>query len=133
MTRMPPYAQCVTEDELRDALSYQPLTLGSHSWSHPNLTQLSSKELTYELRAPKQWLTERFGDRVLSAISYPYGRANNTVWNAADEAGYAMGFMIDGGWANFPIASRYAVPRLNIPSGVSPDGFALRASGLLTG
>jgi peptidoglycan/xylan/chitin deacetylase (PgdA/CDA1 family) len=132
LTRMPEHAQCVTEIELSDALSYEHLTVGSHSWSHPNLTQLSSKELSFELCAPRQWLTERCNGRVVPVISYPYGRANENVWKAAATAGYEMGLMIDGGWATLPITSRYAVPRLNIPSGVSADGFALRASGILT-
>jgi hypothetical protein len=90
--------------------------------------------LATELARPREWLT-RYGDRVVSAISYPYGCANAAVWQAAEHAGYAAGFMISGGWVDASIASepssRYALPRLNVPANVSADGFALRAAGLI--
>ncbi len=132
ITQMPLHAQCAYESELVTALSFDLLTLGSHTWSHPNLTQLSANELRYEMRASKAWLLERFNDRVVSAISYPYGRSNQTVWDAAQSADYDIGLLIDGGWAQLPVTARYAIPRLNIPSGVSANGFVLRTSGLIS-
>lgn len=132
ITQMPLHAQCALESELVTALSFNKLTLGSHTWSHPNLTQLSANELQYEMRAPKAWLLERFNDRTVSAISYPYGRSNQTVWDAAQSAGYDIGLLIDGGWAQSATTAPYAIPRLNIPSGVSVDGFVLRTSGLIS-
>jgi hypothetical protein len=53
------------------------------------------------------------------------------VHAAAREAGYAAGLMIDGGWVAPPPRDTFAIPRLNIPAGVSRDGFVLRTAGLL--
>lgn len=128
----PDHTRSVAIEELHTVLEYEQLTLGSHSWSHPNLQQLDGDELTTELQKPKTWLREQFGDRVLPVVSYPYGRADRKVWKKTKEIGYKMGLMIDGGWAKDPIPNRHSVPRINIPSGLSDRGFLLRTSGVLT-
>jgi peptidoglycan/xylan/chitin deacetylase (PgdA/CDA1 family) len=133
VTQLPNNATCASEAELEAALDHAGLSYGSHTWSHPNLAALESAALATELVKPRQWLA-RYGDRVVSAISYPYGCANAAVWQAAEQAGYAAGFMISGGWVAASVAtesSRYALPRLNVPANVSADGFALRAAGLI--
>jgi len=134
-TSLPVNATCATVADLEAALAHDGLTYGSHTWSHPNLTQLAPKDLANELSAPAEWL-RRYDGHVVPAIAYPYGCANEVVWQAAERAGYRAGFMIDGGWVTRPLDgpsdARYALPRLNIPAGVSPDGFALRAAGVIT-
>jgi peptidoglycan/xylan/chitin deacetylase (PgdA/CDA1 family) len=106
------------------------LTFGSHTWTHPNLTRLDATQLAHELTAPATWL-QQFEMRTIPVISYPYGRADESVWHAAEATGYHAGLMIDGGWATVAVSSRYAIPRLNIPAGVSNAGFILRTSGLI--
>lgn len=128
---VPPHARCCSIEELDSALEYPDLSLGSHTWGHPNLTRLTASELTEELHAPQRWLN-RFGDRVLPVISYPYGRADATVHAAARAAGYVAGLMIDGGWAGTAAQGGFVLPRLNVPAGVSDAGFALRTAGLLS-
>jgi peptidoglycan/xylan/chitin deacetylase (PgdA/CDA1 family) len=128
----PSHATGASETELATALAHPGITLGSHTWSHPNLAQLPHAVLMHELRSSQEWLQEHFGSRTLPVISYPYGRADDRVWNAARDAGYEAGMMIDGGWFTDPTRHRYAVPRLNIPAGVTPAGFVLRTSGLVT-
>jgi peptidoglycan/xylan/chitin deacetylase (PgdA/CDA1 family) len=128
-SRIPAWARGATESELRDAARQPGITLASHSWSHPNLAALSPDELEGELRRPLAWLRERFTG-VLPYISYPYGHYSAAVERAAAEAGYAAAFRIDGGWLRDGGASRYAIPRLNIPAGLSNAGFRLRLSGL---
>jgi peptidoglycan/xylan/chitin deacetylase (PgdA/CDA1 family) len=129
-SRIPGWARGATESELLDAARQPGITLASHSWSHPNLAALSPDELEGELTRPLAWLRERFTD-VLPYISYPYGHYSAAVERAAAEAGYAAAFRIDGGWLREGDASRYALPRLNIPAGLSNAGFRLRVSGLL--
>jgi peptidoglycan/xylan/chitin deacetylase (PgdA/CDA1 family) len=129
-SRIPAWARGATESELRDAARQPGITLASHSWSHPNLAALSPDELEGELRRPLAWLRERFTG-VLPYISYPYGHYSAAVERAAAEAGYAAAFRIDGGWLRDGGASRYAIPRLNIPAGLSNAGCRLRLSGLL--
>lgn len=121
-----------TEEELRAAAMVPGITLGSHSWSHPNLTVLSRGELMYELVEPLQWLRERF-DSVLPWLSYPYGRSTAAVETATKAAGYAAALRISGGWLPVGRQARLALPRLNIPAGLSAHGFALRTAGLFAG
>jgi hypothetical protein len=41
-----------------------------------------------------------------------------------------MGFLVDGGWLPPRPDNLFALPRLNVPAGLSADGLALRLSGL---
>jgi peptidoglycan/xylan/chitin deacetylase (PgdA/CDA1 family) len=128
--RVPAHARGASIAELEAALDYVGLTLGAHTWSHPNLTRMNADELRHELVEPRMWLA-RYEERALPIVSYPYGLANSAVHAAAREAGYAAGLMIDGGWVAPPPRDTFAIPRLNIPAGVSRDGFVLRTAGLL--
>jgi peptidoglycan/xylan/chitin deacetylase (PgdA/CDA1 family) len=106
------------------------ITLASHTWSHPNLAALAAAELEDELQRPLAWLRERFTG-VLPFISYPYGLSSPAVERAAADAGYEAALRIDGGWLRDGSVNRYAIPRLNVPSGISDAGFRLRCSGVL--
>jgi peptidoglycan/xylan/chitin deacetylase (PgdA/CDA1 family) len=126
---LPAYARCVTEEELRSVARAGDLTVGSHTWSHPNLAALRGETLRAELELPLAWLRERFA-RVVPVIAYPYGRWSPETTAAARAAGYAAGLRVDGGWLHIHHANRLAAPRVDVPSGLSKAGFALRASGL---
>jgi peptidoglycan/xylan/chitin deacetylase (PgdA/CDA1 family) len=116
--------------ELGDAMRYPGLTLAAHSWSHPNLVALTSDALESELERPLQWLREHF-ERVLPYLAYPYGFGGQREAERAERVGYVASFRVEGGW--LPLSpSRWNLPRLNVPSGLSPRGFELRISGLLT-
>ena len=128
---VPDHARGATRVQISDALARARVTLGSHTWSHPNLNSLAPAATLDELARSLRWL-EQFGDRAVSMISYPYGLADERVQQAAHDAGYLAGFMIAGGWAR-NIVNRFAIPRLNVPAGVSSNGFALRAAGLISG
>jgi peptidoglycan/xylan/chitin deacetylase (PgdA/CDA1 family) len=126
---VPEWALVASEDELRGATRHSGITLGSHTWTHPNLARLTGAELLDELRRPLVWLRERFGS-VVPWLSYPYGLATPAVEAAAREAGYTAALALGGG--QFPPArvNRWAVPRENIPAGLSENGFVIRSSGL---
>jgi peptidoglycan/xylan/chitin deacetylase (PgdA/CDA1 family) len=106
------------------------IDLGSHSWSHPNLATLSGEELEQELRMPADWIASK-AERAQAVIAYPYGKSSAAVHDAARKAGYVAGLDISGGWlgTNDPMG----LPRLNVPGGLSIQGFALRLKGLLAG
>jgi peptidoglycan/xylan/chitin deacetylase (PgdA/CDA1 family) len=127
---IPDHALCGTMEELTQAARTPGITFGSHSWGHPNLAALTDAELARELGSSLQWLRDRFTN-VIPYISYPYGLSSPAVERAARDAGYLAGLRIEGGWVHQPLANRFAVPRLNIPAGLSRDGFAMRAAGLL--
>ena len=128
--RIPPHARGASEEELRRAAEQPGITLASHTWSHPNLAALAPAELEEELERPLAWLRERFAG-ALPFISYPYGLSSPGVERAAAAAGYEAALRIDGGWLRDGSRNRYAIPRLNVPSGISDAGFRLRCSGLL--
>lgn len=124
----PAHAVAASEEELQRALEYPGLTLGSHTWSHPNLTRLNDAELADELSRPLGWLRERFA-RVIPWLTYPYGLTDGRVERAAERAGYEAALRVDGGWLG-PSPSRYSLPRLNVAAGLSAAGFRLRLAGL---
>ena len=126
---VPECALVASEAELRGATRQSGITLGSHTWSHPNLARLTAAELREELQRPLTWLRERFASAI-PWLSYPYGVATPAVETATRAAGYAAAVALGGG--QFPPArvNRWAVPRENIPSGLSQNGFVIRSSGL---
>lgn len=123
------WARCATESDLHSLLVHPGLQLGSHTMTHPNLTCLTETELEVELAQPREWLRQRFA-RVLDWLAYPYGLATPTVARAAEKAGYSAAVLVRGGWTGYPIADRYAIPRFNVPAGISANGFALRLAGM---
>lgn len=124
--------RCATIDELRAAVSSGLATLGSHTWSHPNLARATPTELATELERSRQWLESNFASSTVSAISYPYGLESPEVRAAARRAGYDMGFLVSGGWMPVGANDPMALPRLNVPAGLSAAGLTLRLSGLFT-
>jgi peptidoglycan/xylan/chitin deacetylase (PgdA/CDA1 family) len=126
------HGTAASEEELRTALAQGGITLGSHSWSHPNLARLDSDELMEELVRPLRWLQERFTD-IIPWLSYPYGLASPRVERAAASAGYEAALRIAGGWFPRRPDNLFGLPRLNIPAGMSLSGFDLRISGLFCG
>jgi peptidoglycan/xylan/chitin deacetylase (PgdA/CDA1 family) len=126
----PMHERTATEPELDLALAFDGLTLGSHTWSHPNLAALEGAELAEELVRPLDWLRDRYPDRTAEWLSYPYGRWSNAVAMAARRAGYRGAFRIEGGWIP-PASDPFGMPRLNVPADLSVEGLEVRSSGLL--
>jgi peptidoglycan/xylan/chitin deacetylase (PgdA/CDA1 family) len=127
---IPTYYRTATEAQLDAALAVDSLTLGSHTWSHPNLTTLDAVELAEELERSIRWLRERYPARTCDWLSYPYGRSSPAVASAAQRAGYRGAFRIDGGLVP-EYCDPFAIPRLNVPAGLSVEGLELRCSGLV--
>jgi peptidoglycan/xylan/chitin deacetylase (PgdA/CDA1 family) len=125
----PAHARGAAESALIAAAAVPGITLGSHSHSHPNLARLSAAALREELTRPLAWLRDRF-QGVLPTLSYPYGLSSPDVERAAAAAGYTSAFRIDGGWLRQGAATPFAQPRMDVPSGVSTAGFALRCAGV---
>lgn len=131
LARMAPDFRSATVEEMRAALAgASGIVLGSHSWSHANLARLDDEVLAAELRRPLEWLRVR-DEPSVPWIAYPYGSFDERVANAAQRAGYAGGLGITGGWVHPEAVRRFALPRVNIPSGLSREGFLLRGAGLL--
>jgi peptidoglycan/xylan/chitin deacetylase (PgdA/CDA1 family) len=124
----PDFARGATALEVAAAAATPGISLGSHTWSHPNLTRATPEELSHELTRARDWLEAR-APGAGGTISYPYGLASPAVEAEAARAGYRTGLLIAGG-AYRPDRDRsFAIPRLNIPSGLSLPGFQLRLLG----
>lgn len=127
---LPDYARSASEDQLRRAIARGSFTVGSHTWSHPSLPRLSRGEVATELGRSRDWLMARFGSAWIPWLSYPYGHFSPVVTDEAAVAGHRGALAIEGGWIPESAWAQYALPRLNIPAGLSERGFALRAAGL---
>jgi len=126
---VPEWALPASDDELRAATRHPGITLGSHTWSHPNLARLTATELRDELMQSLAWLRAR-STSMVPWLSYPYGIATPAVEAAARDAGYTAALALGGGWFRPARVNRWAVPRENIPSGLSENGFVIRTCGL---
>jgi peptidoglycan/xylan/chitin deacetylase (PgdA/CDA1 family) len=127
---VPHVARAATEKELANVANAPGIAVASHTWSHPNLVRLTDAELKAELTRSLAWLEERFRSTV-RWIAYPYGFHDARVERYAAISGYVAGLAVSGGWLTGEVANRFALPRVNIPRGLSTPGFRLRAAGIL--
>lgn len=81
---------------------------GSHSRTHRDLTALTTASLKRELIDSKREIEDATG-REVTTLSYPFGRHNGRVRDAARDAGYDAAFAVSG-----ETGDRYAIPRVNI-------------------
>lgn len=128
----PEFAVSAGEGDVDAALERHPgLSVGAHSWTHPNLACIGATRLEEELHRPLLWLASRTEGRTLRVMSYPYGSYDARVAKAASRTGYDAAFASTAGWIGATVANRYGVPRLNVPAGISRAGFRLRIDGVL--
>ncbi|MCL5670451.1 MAG: polysaccharide deacetylase family protein [Acidobacteria bacterium] len=86
--------------------------IGSHTLTHPRLTELNDTDLDEEIAGSKHKLEDLTGKEVRS-FSYPYGDYDNRVLRAVVAAGYSsavstrLGVVKDG-------ASVFEIPRVNV-------------------
>lgn len=124
-----PAFRSATEAELASALEHRGISVASHTWSHPNVARLAPDDLRQELQRSGEWL-QRFTTRTEPVVTWPYGLHSAAARSLAAESGYQAGFRVDGGEFRDG-ADRFALPRLNVPAGLSPDGLLLRMAGLV--
>ncbi len=102
------------EDDLR-LLNRAGFEIGSHGHRHRALTALAPKQAEEELRVSKERLETVLGEKVYS-VSYPFGRFNRALLQAAQNCGYRFGvvsvLLRAPFWENG--LGRLAVRRLNI-------------------
>lgn len=121
-----------SEAELLMAATSPGIAIASHSWSHSNLSALSAEVVTGELRNSMNWLRGKCAS-FIPWLSYPYGKWNAATERIAADLGYAGAFRVDGGWIRRSADRRHALPRFNVPAGLSLNGFRLRLAGIAAG
>jgi peptidoglycan/xylan/chitin deacetylase (PgdA/CDA1 family) len=98
--------------------------IGSHSRTHPRLTQLNDEQLAAELRGSRED-TERVLSAPCLSIAYPYGDVDERVERAAAEAGYACAAALPAGRL---VGSRNAWPRVGIYNADDDRRFKLKVA-----
>jgi len=107
--------------------------IGSHTRSHPHLTELDDAALAGELRGSRESCEQHLG-RPCRSLAYPYGDVDERVIKAAAEAGYeAAGTLprrlVGGGPLAWPRVGVYhADSERRFRAKVSPPLRRLRAS-----
>ena len=97
-----------------------------HTRRHRNLSVLSADDRRDEL-SPAAFEAE-MGERP-SIVSYPYGRFDDAVTREAAHLGYTAGLSMEFGVARQG-GNLLALPRVNVPAGISMDALECRAAGL---
>ncbi len=92
--------------------------LDTDGLSQPDLTGLSSSELSNELATARRTLQSRYGVNV-NWFSYPSGNYDPTVTAAVRAAGFVGATTLVPGWAA-PQEDRYRLPRIQVVGGTSP-------------
>lgn len=97
--------------------------IGSHTRSHPRLTQLDDDELERELEESRRELESRLGG--CTSLAYPYGDLDDRVVEAARRAGYFAAGALP---SRLAAPSKLAWPRLGVYHDDGPVTFALKVS-----
>jgi peptidoglycan/xylan/chitin deacetylase (PgdA/CDA1 family) len=98
--------------------------IGSHSRSHPALTELDDASLLRELRGSREDVEQRLG-RPCFSLAYPFGDVDDRVVRAAREAGYEAAATFGGRFHAWePLRS----PRVAVLRSDSLFRFRLKAS-----
>jgi peptidoglycan/xylan/chitin deacetylase (PgdA/CDA1 family) len=118
---------CLSWEELGE-LAGEGWEVGSHTRSHPHLTQLADDELAAELEGSRAACEEELSAPCRS-IAYPYGDVDERVVAAAAAAGYSYGAALPEG--RFPRPRPLDWPRAGIYNGDDLRRFRLKVSPLV--
>lgn len=121
-----------THEHLRHLLSLpSPVELASHTWSHFNLSALPVAGVLDQVERSQVWL-EDFGVPRSPVLAYPYGFPPVQLQTELGSLGIRYGLLVEGGHLPEPqkSADPLLLPRVAIPSGLSPEGLKIRIAGL---
>ena len=128
-TRRVPQAQDFLSWDEASTLVSKGFEVGSHTVTHPILSQIGAEQLHRELNQSRATIEATLHTRCI-AIAYPNGRAvdySPQVFSVAAEAGYQWGFTVSGRW-NHQREQRFAIDRIVPPGHSSPETFSFHAS-----
>jgi len=116
--------------QLRQLLD-QGMSVGSHTLSHPVLSQQSSELAWKEISESRSALQNALGTGVW-ALAYPFGdpaAVTSREWQLAEQADFACAFMNVGGGFGAALP-RFALPRVHVTSDMGLAEFEAHVSGL---
>jgi peptidoglycan/xylan/chitin deacetylase (PgdA/CDA1 family) len=122
--------RCMTWEELR-RLSERGWEVGSHTCSHPHLTEIGEDRARAELRDSRAACEEEL-QRPCTALAYPFGSYDATVKELAAAAGYRTAVTLDERIAaSLRGRGRLEVPREAIYRSTGWVAFAAKTSRLV--
>jgi glycosyltransferase involved in cell wall biosynthesis/peptidoglycan/xylan/chitin deacetylase (PgdA/CDA1 family) len=101
--------------------------IGSHTRTHPRLTELDDDHLDLELAGSREACSRELG-RPCDSIAYPYGAVDERVARAAEKAGYRTGAALSH---RLELLGPYRFPRVGIYRADARWRFHLKAARLL--
>ena len=116
-------------NELRQLVD-EGMSVGSHTLSHPILSQQEPDKAWKEISESKDKLEKALGTGVW-ALAYPFGdpfSVTRREWQMAERAGFACAFMNVGGGFGAQLP-RFALPRVHVTSEMGLAEFEAHVSG----
>ena len=85
---------------LRPLVESGQIQLANHTWSHPDLTTISSSEVAQQLTRNEKFLADTYGVDAKPYFRPPYGNHNSDVRGVAADLGYTMTTLWNGSLAD---------------------------------
>ena len=101
----------VTRDELRE-LATAGMSIGSHTLTHPRMTEIAPEEALREARDSKHQLEDLIG-KAVRHFAYPYGLFNEAAKDAVRNAGYSSAASTRSGF-NAPDCDLFELRRIDV-------------------
>ncbi len=103
----------LTKEEIIQLSNEQLVTIGSHSVSHPILTNNSNNVQKSELLDSKRTL-ESWTNQSINYFSYPNGNYSENLKVLAKECGYELCFIDDASYIDLNNIDKFSIPRMSI-------------------
>jgi peptidoglycan/xylan/chitin deacetylase (PgdA/CDA1 family) len=117
----------LSKEDLRELSDMPGVTIGSHGMTHCRLTKLNDRDLVCELLESRSRIEDIIGKKV-DMLSYPHGKIDRRVTDAAVESGYRLGLGSRFG-INLENTDPMFLRRTEIWDGDSEDVFRRKYSG----
>jgi peptidoglycan/xylan/chitin deacetylase (PgdA/CDA1 family) len=101
------------------------MSIGSHSFSHQNLTKIKNNELKTEIDGSKKYLEDKFQLHI-NNFCYPYGKYNQIVINEVKKSKYKKAFTTNRGLYNSTKSNNFELNRVSVSRGISNFKFWLK-------
>lgn len=122
--------EALTIAELKEITGSRYITIGSHSVTHPILTNCSEAKARFEISESGKIL-EKWVDKKITGFAYPNGNYSAREIELLKEAGYQMAFTTDENYLTPEnITELYTLPRIEIVESFSFTENICRITGI---
>lgn len=109
------YSSILSWDNVKE-MNKSLMSFGSHTVSHPVLSQLSESEKHHEMMASKKMLEDQL-ESSIGTIAYPVGTESafdKSVIESAKKSGYELGITYVHGTNKWPLIDPFTIRRLHV-------------------